>query len=138
MDYGVANAYIYIYHTTKKDLLSPPSVCFSSPPLCVFLPRLSQKKIHLKALEALKVAWPLGGQDDAELQERLQRSCRGLEDFTFEAINTSPVEAWKNTEQNTGGNGGSVLGGKIVVRLTKKYRTDMVYDVVCKKWSNKE
>eukprot|EP00434_Breviolum_minutum_P016619 symbB.v1.2.014652.t1/scaffold1063.1/size201213/7 len=46
----------------------------------------------IEALEALKVAWPLGGQDDSELEERLQRSCRGLEDFTFEAINTSPVE----------------------------------------------
>lgn len=46
----------------------------------------------IEALEALKVAWPLGGQDDGELEERLQRSCRGLEDFTFEAINTSPVE----------------------------------------------
>ena len=49
-----------------------------------------------QALEALKVAWPLGGAEDAALQQRLERSCRGLEMFTFEAVNTAPVEPWKN------------------------------------------
>jgi hypothetical protein len=44
----------------------------------------------------LKVAWPLGGAEDAALQQRLERSCRGLEMFTFEAVNTAPVEPWKN------------------------------------------
>lgn len=46
----------------------------------------------IEALEALKVAWPLGGAEDAALQQRLERSCRGLEMFTFEAVNTAPVE----------------------------------------------
>lgn len=44
----------------------------------------------IEALEALKVAWPLGG--DEALQHRLERSCQGLELFTFEAVNTAPVE----------------------------------------------
>ena len=49
-----------------------------------------------QALEALKVAWPLGGAEDAALQQRLERSCQGLEMFTFEAVNTAPVEPWKS------------------------------------------
>lgn len=92
--------------------------------------------LHLdrfQALEALKVAWPLGGQDDGELEERLQRSCRGLEDFTFEAINTSPVEAWRF--QAKGGDMGEMVFGGIGEHFWGDFdqngiETHMIFDVV--------
>lgn len=107
--YTVTYLYIYIHKVTHLKNPSPVTPKFF---LWLFvLHRRPSPRPTFQALEALKVAWPLGGQDDGELEERLQRSCRGLEDFTFEAINTSPVEAWERKAFSGGGDMVVVFGG---------------------------